>query len=96
MKSLADIGDVVTEEIKVSGNCGMCKDRIEKAVKAIKGVDSASWDSKTKMLIVSYDKTIVKSEEIHQAIAAAGHDTEIAKASNKTYNKLHGCCKYRQ
>nr|MBC8342776.1 cation-transporting ATPase [Bacteroidota bacterium] len=51
---------------------------------------------KTKMLIVSYDKTIVKSEEIHQAIAAAGHDTEIAKASNKTYNKLHGCCKYRQ
>jgi len=43
-----------TESFKVSGNCGMCKDRIEKTVLA-EGATSASWDSKTQLLTVTYD-----------------------------------------
>jgi hypothetical protein len=43
-----------TETINVAGNCGMCKTRIEKAAKT-EGVSAASWDSKTKLLTVSYD-----------------------------------------
>ncbi|RRN76289.1 efflux RND transporter periplasmic adaptor subunit, partial [Pseudoxanthomonas sp. SGD-10] len=30
--------------LKVSGNCEMCKSRIEKAAKSVKGVISANWD----------------------------------------------------
>jgi hypothetical protein len=30
------------------------------------------------------------------AIANAGHDTEMHKATDEAYNKLPGCCKYER
>jgi len=32
--------------------------------------------------------------EIHEAIAAVGHDTEKVKATDEAYEELHTCCKY--
>lgn len=84
-----------TETIKVSGNCGMCKTRIEKAAK-LKGVSKAEWDQKTNMLTLTYDSSKVKSDDIEKKIAAAGHDTPKYKADSKVYNTLPGCCKYRK
>lgn len=83
-----------TEKIKVSGMCGMCKTRIEKAAK-IEGVSSAEWDKSTKVLTLVYNPSVVKSEDVQKKIAAVGHDTEKFKADDKTYNGLPGCCKYR-
>jgi len=83
-----------TETIKVSGNCGMCKERIETAAK-MDGVASASWNKDTKVLTLAYNPTVVKSEDVQKKIAAAGHDTEKFKADDKAYAKLPGCCKYR-
>ncbi|MCK9638858.1 MAG: ATPase [Prolixibacteraceae bacterium] len=83
-----------TETIKVSGNCGMCKDRIEAAAK-VAGVAKADWDKSTKILTLAYNSAIVKSDDIQKKIAAVGHDTEKYKADSKTYNSLPGCCKYR-
>lgn len=37
-----------TEEFKVYGNCGMCKNRIEKAVKALEGISAADWNKEIK------------------------------------------------
>ena len=85
---------VKTETIKVSGNCGMCKERIETAAK-VDGVTNASWNKDTKMLTLAYNPTVVKSEEVQKKIAAVGHDTEKFKADDKVYAKLPGCCKYR-
>ena len=34
-------------------------------------------------------------DDIHKAIAKAGHDTEKFKSDNETYNSLPDCCKYR-
>lgn len=79
---------------KVSGNCEMCKTRIEKAASGVKGVKSVYWDIQTKLLRVDFDKE-VKTEEIHKAVAKAGHDTDKIKADNKTYKSLPECCKYR-
>jgi len=31
------------QNLKVSGNCEMCKDRIETAAKSVSGVSSADW-----------------------------------------------------
>ncbi len=82
-----------TDTIKVSGECGMCKNRIQKALK-IEGVSSAVWDTETKLLIVTYNSKKITNEQIQKKVAAVGHDTEKYKAETAVYNKLPGCCKY--
>lgn len=82
-----------TESFKVLGNCGMCKNRIENALK-IPGVSSAIWNSETKLLTITYETTQVKAKHLHQMVAAVGHDTEKVKSKDKVYSKLPGCCQY--
>jgi periplasmic mercuric ion binding protein len=81
------------ETIKVWGNCGMCKKTIEKAAKTA-GATSANWNEETKELKVTYASSKTSNNNIQQAIAKAGYDTEGFTASNAAYDKLHGCCKY--
>jgi len=83
-----------TETLKVSGNCDMCKARIEKAAK-IDGVSKAEWDTKSKLLAVSYDPAKTNIDQVSKKVAAAGHDTEKVKADDKAYNSIPSCCKYR-
>jgi Cu(I)/Ag(I) efflux system membrane fusion protein len=80
---------------KVSGNCEMCKDRIESAAKSVEGVTEAVWDSNTKLLSLVCDERMKNIEAMHKAIALAGHDTEKIKATVEAYNSLPDCCKYR-
>ncbi len=82
--------------IKVSGNCAMCKDRIETAAKSVSGVRSADWSPETKILKVQFDGDKTSSEAIQKVIAQAGHDTEKFKAPDEVYNKLPACCLYRK
>ncbi|MCU4173970.1 heavy-metal-associated domain-containing protein [Carboxylicivirga sp. N1Y90] len=83
-----------TKSFKVFGNCGMCEKRIEKAVQSIDGVVSADWDKKTKQMKVVYNPHTVDVKSIHNAIAKAGHDTELIRAKDEDYNKLPDCCKF--
>ncbi|MCE1198711.1 MAG: cation transporter [Marinilabiliales bacterium] len=83
-----------TESFKVSGNCGMCKTRIENAAK-MDGVTKAEWNKQTKMATVTFDPAKTNLSAIEKKIAAAGHDTDLFKADNATYDKLPSCCKYR-
>ena len=39
----------------MSGNCEMCKKRIEKAALTVKGVKTASWDIPSNVISVIYD-----------------------------------------
>ena len=82
-----------TDSLKVYGNCGMCKARIEKAAK-LEGVKKADWNEDTKMLTVTYDGHKVKLADIEKSVAAIGHDTEKMTAETAVYKKLPGCCKY--
>ncbi len=86
-------GGTMTTKFKVGGNCNMCKKRIETAAK-IDGVISAEWDKETHILTVSFDEKVVKPRQIHQAIVAVGHDTELLRADDAVYDKLHECCHY--
>lgn len=79
---------------KVSGNCGMCKTRIEEAALSLDGVKYANWDEETKMMEVAFDSTKTDVHEVQLAITNVGHDTEMYKAKDEVYNKLPGCCKY--
>jgi periplasmic mercuric ion binding protein len=87
---------VVTETIKVSGNCGMCKKRIEKAVYGVKGIQSAKWDVKDEVLTVTFDPKKTNKTAIAKRIAASGHDADDVKAADKLYTKLPECCQYRE
>lgn len=82
-----------TETIKVWGNCEMCQSKIEKASK-VDGVTAANWNTKTKVLTLSYDPSKVSSDDVQKKIAAVGYDTEKFKADDKAYNGLPSCCKY--
>lgn len=93
--SLKKHGKNVTVEIKVWGNCGKCKDRIEKTAK-IKGVKKSKWDISAKILTLTYNPKIVKLEAIHENLAMAGHDTENLYAPKKKYMRLPNCCKYKR
>ncbi|WP_237274853.1 heavy-metal-associated domain-containing protein [Tenacibaculum ovolyticum] len=78
----------------VRGNCGMCKNTIEKAANGVDGVASANWDVDKKKIDVSFDDTKTDAMAIHKAIAASGYDTEKVSGSEEAYKGLPGCCKY--
>jgi len=83
-------------ELKVAGNCEMCEKRIEKAAFSVKGVKSAEWHADHADIHLIFDENKCTILEIAQAIAAAGHDTELIKTNDETYEKLHGCCLYER
>ncbi|MDO6852756.1 cation transporter [Cellulophaga lytica] len=78
----------------VRGNCGMCKNTIEKAANGVEGVVSANWDVDNKKIDVSFDDTKTDAMAIHKAIAASGYDTEKIAGDEEAYDSLPGCCKY--
>ena len=84
-----------TESFKVWGNCEMCKERIESTVKEA-GANAAAWDSKTKLLSVTYDPSKTNRDSLSKKLASVGHDTEKFKAPDDVYAKLPGCCKYER
>lgn len=83
------------DTIGVAGKCGMCKTKIEAAAK-IHGVSKATWDSDEQKLILVYNPSVAKIDEVQKKIAAAGYDTDKFLAEDKVYNSLPGCCKYER
>jgi periplasmic mercuric ion binding protein len=86
-----------TQTVKVYGQCGMCKKRIEKAASTVKGVQSVSWNEDTQMLTLKYDLFKKEAvENVQKKIASVGHDTEKYKADDAAYANLPGCCHYQR
>ncbi len=84
------------EKIRVKGQCDMCENRIETAVKSLDGITSAQWDKSNKILTVSYDDKKTTSQKVQTSVAMAGHDTEMFSASESGYSNLPGCCQYKR
>ena len=82
--------------IEVDGVCMMCKKRIETAALKTKGVKFASWNVKTHELSMIIDERKTTIKKIQQKVASVGHDTKAIKATEKAYNSVHPCCKYRE
>lgn len=83
-------------EMKVAGNCEMCEKRIEKAAFSVKGVKNAEWDAEHQQISLIIDENKCSLVDVAKAIAKVGHDTEIVKAKDEDYEKLHGCCLYER
>lgn len=95
-KKATTVATTQTALFQVWGNCGMCKKTIEKAAKGVDGVASADWNVDTHQFNVSFDPAKTSAEKVHQAIAAAGYDTDAVRGDDAAYNKLHGCCQYER
>lgn len=85
-----------TYEIAVNGNCGICKKRIEKAAYSVAGVKSAAWHQDHHDMHLIIDENKCSIDDVHKAVAEAGHDTDKVKAKDEVYDKLHGCCQYER
>lgn len=81
---------------QTSGNCEMCKDRIEEAAQSVSGVINVEWDADKQMTHLEFDPTKTSIDKVQQAIADAGHDAEKYKAPDAVYNELPECCLYRE
>lgn len=91
--SIAQIKHLKVVEVKVYGNCGMCKKTIENAAN-VKGRSNAVWDADLAMAKITIDSTKTNVDEVLKRIAAVGYDSENFRAEDKVYNNLHGCCQY--
>ncbi len=90
----AAVKQVQTVEFTVTGVCGMCESRIEKAA-LIKGVKLAEWSKDTQAIRVIYKTSKVSLADIKASILAAGHDVGELTSDDEAYNSLPGCCKYK-
>jgi cation transport ATPase len=82
-----------TIQIKTSGQCGMCKERIEKVMVYEKGVKTADYDETTAVVTVIYNAQKTTPETLRKAITVVGHDADDQLADPKAYAKLPTCCK---
>jgi copper chaperone CopZ len=89
----AQIKNSKTETVKIYGNCGMCKSKIEKAGN-LKKVAKVDWKEGTQMATITYDAKKTNQDEILKRIALAGYDSDKFLAPDAVYDNLHGCCQY--
>lgn len=60
--------------IKIEGmSCAACANRVEKAVKKLKGVEEANVNFATETLSVSYDEASINKETLEEAVVKAGY-----------------------
>ncbi len=86
---------IAESKFTVWGNCGMCKQTIEKSLKK-EGIQKADWDIDAKIMTITYDTSKVSLQTIQQSIADAGYDNVRLKGSDAAYAKLHECCQYER
>lgn len=91
----SQIKNAKTENVKIYGNCGMCKKTIEKAGNINKVVD-IDWNKDTKLATITYDTTKTNQDEILKRIALSGYDSDIFLAPDDVYAKLPECCQYER
>ena len=85
----------VKETFVVSGNCDMCKKRIETATLKLNGVKYVNWNKETSNFSIIYNNKKVTIYEIRNKIAESGHDNGDYISSLESYDNLPNCCRYR-
>lgn len=79
-------------KIKTTAQCELCKERIEKAVKKLNGIESCDLQVDSKVLTVKYDSEATDIDKIRKAVNKAGYGADDTKADAKAYRKLPKCC----
>jgi copper chaperone CopZ len=85
-----------TIRIQTSGQCEMCKERIEKALAYEKGVKKADYNEENAVVTVIYNPAKTTPDKLRKAITVLGHDADDQPGDPKAYSKLPNCCKKPQ
>lgn len=93
--SFSQINNAVTTNVKIAGNCGMCKTAIEKAADK-KKISTAIWNEEGKTATITYESKKTNLDAILKDIALAGYDNQSFLAPDDAYSKLPECCKYKR
>ncbi len=78
--------------LKTTAQCGMCKDRLEKAINKMDGIIKTNLDLETKEMYVKYDPEEIELDDIKEKISRTGYNADEVKAKKRAYNKLPKCC----
>lgn len=82
----------VVKEIKVKGQCGECKDRIEKALD-LPGISFATWNVDSKVLTIRFNNSRFTIDQIHKIISDLGYATGEVEANKTAEDALPKCCR---
>lgn len=91
----AQIKNEKKENVKIYGNCNMCKSTIEKAGN-INKIAKVEWNKDTKMAAIAYDQKATNQDAVLKRIALAGYDSDSFRAPDDVYAKLPECCQYER
>ena len=86
------VSKIAVIQIKTSGECDMCKTKIENTIGVMKGVKKTELDIPSQILTVAYNTQKTTPEKIKNAIAEIGYDADEVKANNRAAKKLPACC----
>ncbi|MES2727542.1 MAG: DUF3347 domain-containing protein [Bacteroidota bacterium] len=89
----ASIKNASTQNVKVYGNCDICKANIEKAGSSSDSYKTI-WNKDSKIAAITFDKEKTNLQAVLKQIALAGYDNEQYLAPTESYNKLLACCQY--
>lgn len=94
MVGIITVGYTQTAEIiiQTTAQCGECKEIIEKALMAEKGVRFAELDVKSKQAKVVYNTNKTTPEKLRNAIAMVGYDADEVVADSAAVLRLNPCC----
>ncbi len=81
-----------TVVIKTSGECDMCKEKIESTLGKMSGVKKVTLDVATKDVTVEYITKKTSPDKLRKALAEIGYDADDVKANNRAQRDLPACC----
>lgn len=72
-----NVASLVTDTLNISGmHCDMCVSSIEKGVNELKGIHVVNANLEDSTAVVKYDATVLKKDEIAQAIKKRGYSVK--------------------
>lgn len=80
-------------QIKISAECGSCKERIEGKLNYTAGIKFAELDVRSKVLTVKYSKKKLSLDDIKKMVSEIGYDADEVKAVPTSVEALPTCCK---
>lgn len=78
--------------IKTSAICGSCKNRIEKALRTVNGVEEVVLNLNSKQVKVKYNPQDTNPDALRAVISKVGYHADDVKRDEAAYNLLPECC----
>lgn len=78
--------------IQTTAQCGECKEIIEKALMAEKGVKFAELDIATKKVKVVYNNKKITADQLRKTVSLVGYDADEVPADPAAVARLNPCC----